>query len=145
MSDSINIVCPQCSAINRVPAQKLTAGPKCGKCKSVVLDGQPIDLTAANFQQHISRSDLPVAVDFWASWCGPCKMMAPMFAQAAEQLSTQVRFAKVNTEQEQALAGQFNIRSIPTLILFKDGKEISRQSGVLDAQALTSWIKGAIV
>jgi len=144
MSDSINIVCPQCNATNRVPSAKLIARPKCGKCKSLLLDGQPVVLTAANFQQQVSRSGLPVVVDFWASWCGPCKMMAPLFTQAAQALSTTARFAKVNTEQEQGLAGQYGIRSIPTLILFKDGKEISRQSGVMDAQALTGWIKGAI-
>ena len=144
MSDPVNIVCPHCSAVNRVPGEKLSAGPKCGKCKHPILDGKPVDLGAANFQQHLGRSDLPLVVDFWASWCGPCKMMAPMFAQAAEQLATRVRFAKVNTEQEQGLAGQYSIRSIPTLILFKNGQEISRQSGARDAQTLTNWVKSAI-
>lgn len=144
MSDSVNIVCPQCSAVNRVPTNKLKVGPKCGKCKSAVLNGVPVDLGAANFQQHISRNDLPVVVDFWASWCGPCKAMAPVFSQVAHELATNARFARVNTEQEQGIAGQFQIRSIPTLILFKNGQEVSRQSGALNAQTLTNWVKSAI-
>lgn len=144
MTDSFNIVCPHCYAVNRVPGSKLGAGPKCGKCKSSILDGVPLDLTATNYQKYLGRSDLPVVVDFWASWCGPCKMMAPVFTQVAHQMATQVRFAKVNTEQEQGIAGQYAIRSIPTLILFKNGKEASRQSGALDAGSLTQWLTSSI-
>lgn len=144
MSDSINVVCPHCLAVNRVPAGKLEAGPKCGKCKSSVLDGVPLDLNTGNYQQYLGRNDLPVVVDFWASWCGPCKMMAPVFSQVAHQMATQVRFAKVSTEQEQGIAGQYGIRSIPTLILFKNGKEISRQAGALDAGSLTQWLASSI-
>lgn len=144
MTDSLNIVCPHCNAVNRVPGSKLVAGPKCGKCKASILDGVPLDLTAANFQTQIGRSDLPVVVDFWASWCGPCKMMAPVFTQVAHQMASKARFAKVNTEQEQGIAGQYAIRSIPTLILFKNGKEVSRQSGALDAASLGQWVQGFV-
>ena len=141
MADSLNIVCPSCNAVNRVPAGKLAAGPKCGKCQSPIIVGKPLDLTAANFQQHIGRSDLPVVVDFWASWCGPCKMMAPNFSQAAEQMSTEAVFAKVNTETEQSIAAQYGIQSIPTLAVFKHGAEIGRQAGVMQANQLMQWVR----
>ena len=144
MTDSINIVCPYCYAVNRVPSSKLEAGPKCGKCKSLVLNAVPLDLNTTNHEKYLGRNDLPVVVDFWASWCGPCKMMAPVFSQVAHQMATQVRFAKVNTEQEQGIAGQYAIRSIPTLILFKNGKEVSRQSGALDAGSLAQWLTSTI-
>ena len=144
MSESINVVCPHCNAVNRVPQAKLGAGPKCGKCKSPVLTGVPLDLTAANFQQFVGRNGLPVVVDFWASWCGPCKMMAPVFSQVAHEMATRARFAKVNTEQEQMIAAQYGIRSIPTLALFSNGKEISRQAGALDAASLKQWLQQSI-
>ena len=144
MSESINVVCPHCNAVNRVPQAKLGAGPKCGKCKSPVLTGVPLDLTAANFQQFVGRNGLPVVVDFWAPWCGPCKMMAPVFSQVAHEMATRARFAKVNTEQEQMIAAQYGIRSIPTLALFSNGKEISRQAGALDAASLKQWLQQSI-
>lgn len=136
----MNIVCPKCFATNRVPDERLAQNPKCGKCGAALLDGVPVELTINSFGPFIARNELPVVVDFWASWCGPCKMMAPVFAQVATELKTRVRFAKVNTEQEQALAQQFGIRSIPTLALFKNGVEADRVAGALDAANLKSWL-----
>jgi len=144
MSDSSHIVCPHCSAINRIPTQRLSDNPQCGQCKQSLFFHHPIELTATTFQRHISRNDIPVVIDFWAPWCGPCKTMSPAFAQATEQLEPQVRLAKVNTEQEQVLAGQYNIRSIPTLALFNNGKEIARQSGAMVAADIISWVRSQL-
>ncbi len=135
-----HIVCPHCNITNRIPSEKLANKPICGKCKKPLFFAKPLELNTTNFTSHISKNDIPVVVDFWAEWCGPCKMMAPMFAQATTQLEPKVRMAKVNTEQEQNIAAQFNIRSIPTLIIFKHGKEIARQSGAMDSQSLIQWV-----
>ncbi|MDT8404313.1 thioredoxin TrxC [Sulfuriflexus sp.] len=144
MSDAQHIVCPHCAGVNRVPAARLTQAPKCGKCKQPLFDGKPLELTATNFRQHIGRSDIPVLVDFWAPWCGPCKMMAPVFEEAAMQLEPHVRVAKVNTETEQTLAGQFGIRSIPTLALFRGGQEVAHQAGAMDLNSLTRWVRSQL-
>jgi len=137
----MHVACPHCHAINRVPQERLTQGGKCGKCKQGLFAGKPVDLDERSFDAHVLRGELPVVVDFWASWCGPCQMMAPAFAQVAHEMEPQLRFAKVNTEAQQALAARFAIRSIPTLILFRDGAEKQRMSGALDGANLRRWIQ----
>ena len=141
MSDKKHIVCPHCSAVNRIPAARLGDHPKCGKCKQPLFTGHPVELTDQNFAKFISNSDLPVIVDFWAEWCGPCKMMAPAFAEASAQLEPNVILAKLNTEVAQQTAAQFGIRSIPSIIKFKDGKEVARQAGALNAQQIIQWVQ----
>jgi thioredoxin 2 len=144
MSESAHIVCPRCETTNRVPRERLGDGPTCGRCKRPLFDGHPVELDGPALARHIAASDIPVIVDFWAPWCGPCKVMAPHFERAAQELEPEVRLAKLNTEEEQSAAARHNIRSIPTLIAFKGGREVARQSGAMDAASLARWVRTAI-
>ena len=140
MSDPLHLVCPHCRAVNRVPTARLDQRPNCGQCHQPLFTSQPVALTVVTFTQHLDRNDIPILVDFWAPWCAPCKMMAPAFAQAAGILEPHVRLAKVNTEAEPALGTQYDIRSIPTLALFRNGREVARQPGVMTAQDIVRWV-----
>ncbi|HTN66878.1 MAG TPA: thioredoxin TrxC [Burkholderiaceae bacterium] len=139
MSDSLHIVCPHCDAVNRVPAAKLQEQPVCGKCGKALFTGQPLELDSAGFAKHLARSDIPLLVDFWAPWCGPCKVMAPAYAQATPRLEPQFRVVKLNTEEVQDLAARYVIRSIPTLALFKNGREVARQAGAMNEAGILAW------
>ena len=144
MSQPIHIVCPHCHTTNRVQAEDLANAPDCGKCHQALFDGHPAKLDEAAFQRHLERSQLPLLVDFWAPWCGPCQAMAPAFEQAARQLEPRVRLAKVNTDEAQTLGANLRIRSIPTLALFIGGKEVARQAGAMGAADIVRWTEAQL-
>lgn len=134
------LTCAACNTANRVPQERIGDHPKCGKCKAQILQGHPLELSAANVGAVLNGNSVPVLVDCWAPWCGPCRGFAPVFEQAAQQLEPRLRFAKLNTEAEQQIAGEWGIQSIPTLILFRDGQEQQRISGALPLGQLKQWL-----
>ena len=141
MTDPLHIVCPHCEAVNRVPSERLAAAPACGKCHRPLFDGHPVALSETGFQKHLTRNDIPMLVDFWAPWCAPCRMMAPEFVKAAAQLEPGVRLVKVDTEAEPSLGARYDIRSIPTLALFRGGGEIARQAGAMPSTGIVQWAR----
>jgi thioredoxin 2 len=142
--DKVQLVCAQCAAVNRLPAARLGDRPVCGRCKTAFFTGNPVELTAANFTAVVRGTEIPLLVDFWAPWCGPCRMMAPAYAQAAKVLQPRLQVAKLNTETARDIAARLRIQSVPTLALFYAGREIARRSGALDLRSLTHWVESRL-
>jgi thioredoxin 2 len=143
MRGGVQVVCPQCDAINRVLAARLGDGPRCGECRMPLFTAKPVALSEARFRRHLRHSGIPLLVDFWASWCGPCRSMAPQFEAAAQSLEPRMRLVKVSTEEAPALASELGIASIPTLTLFAGGREVARQAGSMQARRIVAWAESS--
>jgi thioredoxin 2 len=139
-----HIVCPHCDAVNRIPAGKAAQDAKCGRCHRPIFEGKPVDVDAVRLEKNIKSNEIPVVVDFWAPWCGPCRMMAPAYERVAAQLEPKVRLLKVDTQDNPAAAEKYNIQAIPTLMLFRGGRAVDRLSGALDERSLQQWIMGHV-
>jgi len=144
VESQLHAVCTACNAVNRIPVQRDGKEINCGKCHQPLFGGDPPSVSHAGFTAQITRSDVPVVVDFWAPWCGPCQAMAPAYAQVSARMNSRARFIKVNTDEEQALGAEYGIRSIPTLAIFQSGKEIARVSGAMPASGLEQWVTSQI-
>ena len=142
--EALQVVCPRCNAVNRIPKDKPAREAKCGRCHNRIFTGSAIPVSAESFMAHIQYNDIPVVVDFWADWCAPCKAMAPAYERVAAELEPEMRFLKVDTEAERELAARYNIRSLPTVMVFRKGAVIAQRPGAMDAQTLRSWLRQSV-
>jgi thioredoxin 2 len=143
-AETLVVACPTDGSLNRVPRSKLDRNPKCGRCHNPLFQGKAVELNAANFGSHALKSDLPLVIDFWAEWCGPCRMMTPNFEKAAALLEPRVRLGKLDTEAEPAIAGRYAIRGIPSMVMIRKGREIARTSGAMPTSAIVGWVEQAL-